>query len=249
MNTNSAVTDTQAVPNTLATPADTPQPVTTTTTLTPEAVVEALRTMRAEMGGDVTPLTPAQRKTLRDKTRTSNPVLQASINVIGALDNIAQAVGQPASDVRQMCDDANRWTAVEDELRSMLNGIAGANLVRRQRIALIAAQAASIGKQLVRNPANAVLVPHVQEIKRLKSFTRRKKAAKAPGTPQSPASGTTQPPASGTPKSPVTGTSQSSASGAPQSPAAGTAQASGSGTPATATPVSQVPGTSGSHQG
>ena len=181
MSTNSAV------PNAQVTPADTPQPV---TTMTPEAVVEALRTMRAEMGGDVTPLTSAQRKTLRDKTRTSNPVLQASINVIGALDNIAQAVGQPASDVRQMCDEANRWTAVEDEVRALLSGIIGANLIRRQEVGLLAEQAFNISAQLVRNPANAILVPHVQEIKRLKSFARRKKPAPAPGTPQSPASGT-----------------------------------------------------------
>jgi len=224
MNTTNEATTTQAAP------ADTPQTV-PVSTLTPEAVVEALRTMRAEMGGDVTPLTVAQRKTLRDKTRMSNPVLQASINVIGALDNIAQAIGQPASDVRQMCDDANRWTAVEDELRSMLNGIASANLVRRQRITLIAAQAGTIGRQLVRDPANAILVPHVQELKRLKSFARRKKTAQAPGTPQPPASGTTHPAESGTAHTPASGTPESSSQAA-----------------APATPVSQVPGTSGSHQ-
>jgi NAD(P)H-hydrate repair Nnr-like enzyme with NAD(P)H-hydrate dehydratase domain len=77
----------------------------------------------------------------------------------------------------------------------MLSGIAGANLIRRQRIALIAAQAFTIGSQLARDPANAVLVPHVQEVKRLKSFKRRKKAAEAPGSPSSPATGT-----SGTPE-------------------------------------------------
>jgi hypothetical protein len=69
-----------------------------------------------------------------------------------------------------LCDEANRWTAVEDELQMMLNGVSGANLIRRQRIALITAQAFTIGSQLARDPANAVLVPHVQEIKRLKSF-------------------------------------------------------------------------------
>ena len=228
-----------AVPNAQATPADTPQPVTTTTTLTPEAVVDALRALRAQIG-DTTPLTVAQRKVLRGKSRTSNPILQASINVIGALDNVEQAVGQPASDVRQMYDDANRWTAVEDELRAMLNGVSSSNLIRRQRIELIAAQAATIGTQLARDPANAVLVPHVQEIKRLKSFTRRKKAAKAPGTPQPPATGTTHPAGSGTSQSPATGTTQSSSTGTPQSSASGSA--------APATPVSQVPGTPGSHQ-
>ena len=155
--------------------AENPQPA---PTVTPESVVAQLRATRSLIG-EVTPLTPEQRKSLRRRASTSNPILQASINVIGALDNVSQAVGQPADVVRQMNDDANRWTAVEDELRTMLNGVAGANLIRRQRIALIAAQAFTIGSQLARDPAHAVLVPHVQEIKRLKSFKRRKKAASA----------------------------------------------------------------------
>jgi hypothetical protein len=80
----------------------------------------------------------------------------------------------------------------------MLNGIAGANLVRRQRIALITEQAYSIGSQLARDPAHAVLVPHVQEVKRLKrSAARRKKPAQAPA-PEAPS------PAPGTSGSPQT---------------------------------------------
>jgi hypothetical protein len=189
-------------PNTPAAAADIPQPA---PTLTPEAVVDQLRAMRAQIG-EVTPLTTAQRRTLRNRANTSNPILQASINVIGALDNVSQAIGQPAGDVRQMDGEANRWTAVEDELRAMLNGVAGANLIRRQRIALIAAQAFSIGSQLARDPAHAVLVPHVQEVKRLKSFKRRKKVAQAPDSQPSPAPGT-PPPAAGEP-----GTSGSSKS-------------------------------------
>jgi len=172
MSTNQEVAKTAAA-------TDIPQPA---PALTPEAVVEGLRAMRAQIG-EVAPLTRAQRATLRSHTRTPNPILQASINVIGALDNVSQAVGQPADDVRQLFEEANRWTAVEDELRAMLSGVAGANLIRRQRIALIASQAVSIGAQLARDPAHAVLVPHVQEIRRLRSFTRRKKAPQAPGTP------------------------------------------------------------------
>jgi hypothetical protein len=172
--------------------ADVPQPA---PALTPEAVVEQLRTMRGQIA-EVTPLTPAQRATLRNQSRTTNPILQASINVIGALDIVEQAVGQPADEMRQMYDEANRWTAAEDELRTMLNGIAGANLIRRQQIALVAGRAYSISSQLARDPAHAVLVPHVQEIKRLKSFSRRKKATQAPNTPQSPALGTPAPTAS-----------------------------------------------------
>ena len=166
--------------------ADIPQPAPTTT---PEAVVAQLRAVRVQIG-EVTPLTPEQRRTLHNRARTTNPILQASINVIGALEIVSQAVGQPAAEVRQLHDEANRWTAVEDELRAMLNGVAGANLIRRQRVALVAARAYGIGSQLARDPAHAVLVPHVEEIKRLKSFKRRKKAAQAPGSPQSPTPGT-----------------------------------------------------------
>ena len=173
MNTNQENTNAVAA-------ADVPQPA---PLLTPEAVVEQLRNMRTLIG-EVTPLTREQLKSVRNNARTSNPILQASINVIGALENVSQAVGQPAADVRQLSDDVNRWTAVEGELRSMLNGVAGANLIRRQRIALIAGQAFNIGAQLARDPANAVLKPHLDEVKRLKSFKRRKKAApQAPGTP------------------------------------------------------------------
>jgi len=187
MNTNQETTNAVAA-------ADVPQPA---PLLTPEAVVEQLRNMRALIG-EVTPLTRAQLKSVRNSARTSNPILQASINVIGALDLIEQAVGQPADDVRQLYDEANRWTSVEDELRTMLSGIAGANLVRRQRVSLVAGRAFNIGSQLARDPAHAVLVPHVQEIKRLKSFKRRKKAAPAPGTPQSPAPVTPMSPGSST---------------------------------------------------
>jgi hypothetical protein len=160
--------------------ADTPQPV---PTLTPEQVVDMLRTMRAQIA-EVAPLTAEQRKQLRNRTNLPAPVVMASINVMGASDGIAQAVGQPAGVVRQMVDESNRWTAVEDEMRASLNGVSGANLRRRQKIALIAAQAYNIGKQLARDPENAALVPHVAEVKRLRSLaSRKKRTSQAPETP------------------------------------------------------------------
>lgn len=155
------------------------------TPLTPEAVVEQLRATRARIG-EVAPLTAVERQSLRNRTRLSNAVLLASINVIGALDVVAQAVGQPADSVRELYDESNRWTAVEDELRGMLSGVSGANLIRRQRLAFLAAQAYNIGTRLARDPAYAVLLPHVEEIKRLKSFKRRRKAAPAQSEPVDP---------------------------------------------------------------
>jgi hypothetical protein len=153
-----------------------------TPTLQPEAVVERLRATRAQIG-EVAPLTGPERQSLRNRTRASNPILQSSINIIGALDIVEQAVGQPAEAVRQLYEETNRWTAVEDELRTMLNGVSGANLIRRQRLAFFAAQAYAIGTRLARDPAYAVLVPYIEEIKRLKSFKRRRKAAQAPAPP------------------------------------------------------------------
>jgi hypothetical protein len=149
-----------------------------TPTLKPEAVVERLRVTRSQIG-EVKPLTAVERQSLRNRTRSSNPVLQASFNIIGALDLVADAVGQPADSVRQLYDEMNRWTAVEDELRSMLNGVSGANLIRRQRLEFLASQAYTIGTRLSRDPAHAVLLPHIEEIKRLKSFKRRRKAAQS----------------------------------------------------------------------
>ena len=152
------------------------------TMLAPEAVVDELRTMRAQIA-EVKPLTNEQRRLLKQRTRMSNPVLQASINALGASDNVSLAVGQPPAEVRQLHEECNRWTAVEDELRTLLNGIAGANLIRRQRVELAAAQAFVISKELVRDPAHAVLVPHVQEIQRLKSAARRKKGTQPTPSP------------------------------------------------------------------
>ena len=88
----------------------------------------------------------------------------------------AHAVGQPLEDVLQLQSDSVHWSLVADELRSFLKGIEGANLLRREELAFIASQAYSFGSQLARSPDNADLVPQVEEIKRLKTLARRKKA-------------------------------------------------------------------------
>jgi hypothetical protein len=154
--------------------------------LTPEAVIEQIRALRSQIE-DVTPLSKAQRNQLKQRTRSQPaPIVDASISVIGSSNTVAQAVGQPLDNVLQLQTDSVRWSHVADELRSFLRGVEGANLVRRERLAFIAAQAYSFGSQLARNPDNANLVPQVEEIKRLKSFARRKKAAPAPQPPSPP---------------------------------------------------------------
>jgi len=148
--------------------------------LTAEAVIAQLRTIRSRLE-DVAPLSKEQRALVKNRLRKqTKSVVEASINVIGVLDNVSQAIGQPLDDVRQLQDDSLRWDAVADEARSFLKGIEGANLNRRHRLALIATQAYAIGTQLAKDPAKAVLVPHVEEVKRLKGVSRRRKAPPAP---------------------------------------------------------------------
>jgi hypothetical protein len=151
--------------------------------LTPEEVIAQLRTVRAQIEA-VAPLSQDQRKLVRQRLRNHTKiVVDASINVIGVLENVSQAIGQPLDDVRQLQDDVLRWDAVADEARAFLKGIEGANLVRRERLTLLATQAYAIGSQLAKDPAKAVLLPHIEEVKRLKGVSRRKKAAPAPQPP------------------------------------------------------------------
>jgi hypothetical protein len=150
----------------------------------PEQVVEQLRTLRQQIGEEP-PLTPKQRIAFRSLIRTVDPSVQTSISVIGASDGVSQAVGQPADQVRQKVDLGNRWTSVEDELRAMLSSISDANLKRRYEIALLSAQAYTIGSALARNPENGALKPHLKEIKRLRSRAGRKKETSAPRDPGS----------------------------------------------------------------
>ena len=153
----------------------------------PEQLVDQLRVVRQQFG-DLPVLTPQQRENFRGLVRTTNSSVQTSINVIGASDTVSMAVGQPATQVQAMVTEANRWTAVEDELRAMLTSISDANLKRRHEIALVTAQAYAIGTQLARKPENGGLQPHLKEIKRLRGLGRRKKgsAGQTPSTPQAP---------------------------------------------------------------
>ncbi|HEX3581142.1 MAG TPA: hypothetical protein VH087_05240 [Thermoanaerobaculia bacterium] len=181
INTNSPTPATSA--------AETPQPG---TMLEPEVVVDQLRAIRNQIA-DVTPLTAEQRKAVRNITgRVTNEILQESTNLIGAADLVQASVGQPPADVRALNEESNRWTAVESELRTMLNAIAGANLIRRQRLALIAGRAYDVGTALAKDPEHAILVPHVVEIKRLRRLARGKKKKQPQQDPQQPATPSTE---------------------------------------------------------
>ncbi len=153
--------------------------------LAPDAVIEQLRTLQSQIE-EVTPISSAQRAQLKARTRKQPPhIVEASINVIGKSATVAQAIGQPLDEVRQLQLEAIGWDAVSDELRGFLKAIESASVIRRERLAFIGKQAYSFGSQLALDPANADLLPQVEEIKRLKSVARRKKTQTAPQPPAS----------------------------------------------------------------
>jgi len=159
--------------------AETPQPA---TAITPETVVEQLRNIRSQIG-EATPITSAQREAMRTIAATPHEIIQSSVNMIDFSSPMQQALRRPSSDVRDLQDANSRWSAVEDELRSLLQAVSGTNYARRHQLALISAQAYSIGTQLVRDPANAELLPHVREIKKLRALARGRKKTTTPGQP------------------------------------------------------------------
>jgi hypothetical protein len=181
------ITDKSSSTNNLQTAAD-PQP--SPAALTPEQLVEQIRALRSSIGALVS-LTGVERERLRRATtRVSNDALQAQINIISG--EIETILDVDAAEVRRMVDEDNRWSAVEDEAKSLFDGLQGANLVRRHEIVLVASQASAIGSSLARSPKNVALASQVKEIRRIRRATLRKKPSQqqepAPGT-QTPAAG------------------------------------------------------------
>ena len=153
-----------------------------TAKLTAQLFTEQL-TLLGQQLPDISPLTAQEREIVRRQGRMPDDVIAASITVIAESDTVQQEVGQP-QDVKQLVVDANDWDDVERRVKAMLKVIADSNLVRRQRASIAASRAYLIGKQVVRDPDNAALIPHVEEVRRLKALARRNRTAKPAPQPQ-----------------------------------------------------------------
>lgn len=145
----------------------------------PEDVVRQLRDVRSQIEEEVTPMTPAQRRDLRDRTKHSPETISSAASAIGMSDRVSAAIGLSLAEVQDLVGLAQRWTAVEGDLREMLNGVSSANLMRRYRLAMIADQAFAVTKQLIRAPENAHLIPIYEEMNRLRKLERQKKRTKS----------------------------------------------------------------------
>lgn len=154
----------------------------------PEQVVEQLRNVRSQIEEDVTPMTPDQRRDLRDRTKHTRPTILAAVSAMGMSDKVSGTVSRAPADVIGLIDLTDRWTAVEAELRALLNGVSSANLKRRYELGLIADHVFAVTKQLVRWPEHAHLSTIYEEMKRLRNLERAKKKTRkgeeAPAAPE-----------------------------------------------------------------
>lgn len=157
------------------------------TVVSPEAIVEQLRAVRQQIP-QYQQLEQSGQRSLRRAAHVNDEFTHAAINTIGASSTMQSAVGRTPEELRRDKDEITRWSAVEDELRAMLKGVAAANLVRRHRLGLTALQTYNISRQLVRTPDHAELLPHVDGMKRMKKFARRtaKPVVPPPAPPKQP---------------------------------------------------------------
>jgi hypothetical protein len=166
----------------------------TTADLTPDEMVTQLRAMRDRIP-KFTQFTASDVRSLVPAANVDREFLLGSLHLTGASPIMQQIVGAPEEELRQDATDHDAWTAAEEELRGLLKGVAAANLARRHRLGKAALLAYSASQQLVRNPEFANLIPHVEELKRLRRLGPRKKTNQQPETPSTaPAPQTTTPP-------------------------------------------------------
>jgi hypothetical protein len=143
----------------------------------PEDIVRQLRAIADQIRQPgVVPGTAAVRRRLAHVTPE---LILAAVNAAGASNAVQASLRRTDQDMRQELDTMSRWSAVIDELRSLLQLAFDINTTRRQRIGLAALQTYHICKQLVRDEGHAVLATHIAEMKRVSKFGRPRRKVEA----------------------------------------------------------------------
>ena len=113
--------------------------------------------------------------------------VHATVNAAGSSEGVQKALGRTSEEMRGEIEQRVNWNAVADELKAILMAVNSANVIRSRRIGLTAVQTFNICQQLARDPNNAALVPHVEEMKRLNRFARKRRQRPQPAPAPAPA--------------------------------------------------------------
>ncbi|HYR28310.1 MAG TPA: hypothetical protein VEU30_07565 [Thermoanaerobaculia bacterium] len=157
---------------------------TDTPPLTPEQVVEQLRLLRQQIPDFVQLSNGREARQLRRLAKVDAEFAREGIGAVGASAVVQEAIGNTAEDLHQAEDEIARWAVAESELRSLLRGVAAANLIRRHRVGLAVLQAYNVSRQLVRQDEHAQLRPHVERMTLVRKFGRRRSRPAADPPPQ-----------------------------------------------------------------
>jgi hypothetical protein len=151
--------------------------------VTADELVQELRALSARLPQFETTLLSEKRRI--QLANIDERFVAAAANAIGTTPDVQPLLGSSDEELRGATEESLRWTAAIDAARALLANLEYANARRRQRVGLIALQAYSICKQLVRDGAHAArLGSHVAEMKRLNKFGRGRKAPQPAPAPQ-----------------------------------------------------------------
>jgi len=161
--------------------------------LTPEEVIEQLRALQERIP-ELAHL-PQSRATdnIRRVARLNVDFAREAFAVVGESSVVQEVIGNTPDELHQAEDEAARWVAVESVLNRLLRGIVEANILRRQRIAHAALQVYNVSRELVKQEEHAHLRPHVQRMKRMPKFGRRRSRLSLPAAEPQPQASLTPP--------------------------------------------------------
>ena len=159
---------------------------TDTPMLTPEQFIEQLRSLQKQLPEFVQLPKLRGMGNIRRVASLAEELAHDGIGAVGASEVVQNAIGQTAEQMHQAEDEIGRWKVAENEARTLVRGLAAANLVRRHRIGLALMQAFNVSRQLVRQEEHAHLLPHVERMSLVRKLGRR--STKPAAEPQ------TQPP-------------------------------------------------------
>lgn len=141
----------------------------------PEEIAEQLKQFIDLLESDMEIFDAGKRKVLRDAARVPDEIVWLTVHALSTTELVSQAVGMTDVQLRDLFELSGRWTTAESYLRTLLVGVQGAKLARRHQIAKIVARVFMIATQLAKDDAYGDLRTYVAEVKRIKSYARRKR--------------------------------------------------------------------------
>lgn len=110
--------------------------------------------------------------------------VHAAINAIAASLSLRSALGLEAQELRLEAEVTARWSQVLDDIDALRRGVVGAIRSRRYRLGTMALRAYQLSRNLARDEQNAVLLPHLDAMKRAAKFGKHR--AKPEAEPEIP---------------------------------------------------------------